>query len=263
MDEVTIMEKYFFNKLLIEKNSVVFTWDDNFSAHFEIIAPIFLEFKYRCSFYINPGEIDFIKKYYRGYKTIHDVNFEIGSHGYTHHHFSKYDNTAYSYQLSKSKEIIKEYFGTNPTTFAFPHHDFTEEMLKRAKYFYFETRNTLSYSKRFSLKTNSSIEQIKSALEDTCENGQDLIFSGHSISNKLHSIEECGYEPISIRFLINILYFLSENQNIQVCTFEEACLKNYIKYNCFHTNTMFELNKSDLEYLEKYGLGKERILEII
>lgn len=257
------MEKYYFNHLNISKNSVVFTWDDNFSSHYDIIAPIFLDYNYRCTFYINPGENNFINLYYKGYQNICNKGFELGSHGYTHHHFGKYSFYDFAFQLNESRKIIQELFSVTPSTFAFPHHDSTNEKLEYSKSVYLETRNSLKNSKRFSLKTNTNTNSILHAIEDSANKKYTLVFSGHSILNDVIDIKECGYEPIRIRTLITILEALYNNKDIEVCTFEQSCLKTYIVNNCKYNNSYFELTENHKKVLENFGLNEERIIQII
>ena len=257
------MKKFQFKNIDLRKKTVAFTWDDNFESHYKIIAPIFMDFDLRCTFYINPGEEEFNEKHFNGYKQISELGFEIGSHGYTHHHFSKLTQENFIYQLSESNKCIQALLSTTPSTFAFPHHDFTIDMLELTKKVYFETRNTLTNSKRFSLKSNTDPQSITEVLTDLHNNKYDLIFSGHGVYVKTLNISECGYEPISIRTLVKILEIISSCSNIQVCTFEQACLKSYISVNCNYTIDYCFLTDDDLLFLQQFGLTKERIMQII
>lgn len=255
------MEKYKFSKLYPEKLSIMFTWDDNFECHYKLIAPLFHKYDFRCTFYVNPGEKDF-HLYSDGYTNISKIGFEIGSHGYTHHHFSKLCESEYLEQLSKSQIEISKCCTYKPATFAFPHHDFTGTMLLSARKIYLETRNTLDNTVRYSLKTKSTIINIKDALEKAIINNHNIVFSGHGIID-VDKPDLCGYEPIFLETLDEILKIIKQYDEFNVETFLQGVIKMYIKNNCIYNNNIFLLNDKQTKYLKKYGLTKERILNLI
>ena len=100
-----------FSKINPNKLSVSFTWDDNFTRHIEFIAPKFEKYNLRCTFYINPGEPDFPARLYEGYAKLAKDNFELGSHGYTHHHFTKLGDLNYIDQISAVKKSNRNITG--------------------------------------------------------------------------------------------------------------------------------------------------------
>ena len=255
------MEEYMFSRLSLKKISIMFTWDDNFECHYKLIAPLFYKYGFLCTFYINPGEKDF-HVYLNGYKAIANIGFEIGSHGYTHHHFSKLCKSEYLTQLSKSQFEIKRFCNLQPITFAFPHHDFTESMLNQARKLYLETRNTLNNTVRFSLKTMSSIKSIKNTIENAIIKNHNIVFSGHGIVNK-ENPDTCGYEPICIELLEDILKLIKQYEILNVETFLQGVIKNYIKRNCVYNNDSFLLNDEQINYLYNYGITRERLSNLI
>lgn len=254
---------FYFANISPEKKSIIFTWDDNFDRHIKYIAPIFKRYNKKCTFYINPGEANFSDLLQSGYSALAYEGFEIGSHGYTHHHYSKLSSNDQVYQLKKSKEEITKNIGITPITFAFPHHDFTSKMLKKAKEIYFETRNTLNNTPRFSLKSHTTMASIKKAIDDAVSQKHSLVFSGHSVI--LEADIECdGYEPLPINVLENIIDFAIEYDDIiEVCTFSQATLKEYIVSNCQYNNQIFRLSKKQLAYLAAFGLSVKRIEELV
>lgn len=255
------MEEYNFNKLLISKISIMFTWDDNFICHYNLIAPLFQKYNLLCTFYINPGANDFYL-YSEGYANVSNIGFEIGSHGYTHHHFSRLNNMEYLNQLYNSQIKIKNLCNKQPITFAFPHHDFTEDMLNQAKKVYFETRNTLKDTKRYSLKTNSSMVSIRESLDDAILKKYNIVFSGHGIIDENDRFS-CGYEPIHLDFLEEILQTIKAYKEFSVETFLQGSIKSYIKNNCICNNNNFLLDCKQRNYLDRYGITKERLEDII
>ena len=261
--EKTFIE-FAFSNINPNKLSFSFTWDDNFERHIKYIAPIFDKYHKKCTFYINPGEPDFKGQLQSGYNMLAHRGFEIGSHGYTHHHFSHLSSYDYSCQLIKSRELIGLLLGTSPVTFAFPHHDYTPEMLEQAKTIYFETRNTLNNSQRFSLKSYTTSSEIQSVVQNAISSGRSIVFSGHSI--RLNSINDIidGYEPVSIDVLNDAISIILKNHVIaEICTFCQAALKTYIKTNCVYTNEAVSISKEQIAYLKRFGLTPRRIEELI
>lgn len=253
----------YFNSINPQKKSIIFTWDDNFERHIKYIAPVFKKYRKKCTFYINPGEENFNDCLQSGYSSLAYEGFEIGSHGYTHHHYSSLSSTDQIYQLKKSKEKITDILKITPITFAFPHHDFTSEMLREAKKIYFETRNTLNNTSRFSLKSHTSLSSIKKAIDNAISTQHSIVFSGHSVSLDTDVMSD-GYEPLSIDFLEDIINLIIKyDEMIEICTFSQATLKEYIISNCQHTNQIFQLSRKQLAYLKTFGLTLKRIEELV
>lgn len=257
--------KFEFNKIHPNKISFSFTWDDNFERHIDWIAPIFNKYQKKCTFYINPGNHDFYESLKDGYSQLAKQEFEIGSHGYTHHHFSRLSDADFKFQLTESKEKITEITNIIPITFAFPHHDYSLRMLETAKEIYLETRNTLNNTPRYSLKSHTTIVDIQNTVLNAISNRHSLVFSGHSVSlsTDINGTLE-GFEPISSTLLDEILHLLTEYQHTsEICTFSQAVLKEFIYQNCEYTNKMFYMSRDQLLYLKKYGLSRKRIEELI
>ena len=73
-----------------------------------------------------------------------------------------------------------------------------------------------------------------------------------------------GYEPLPLDCLYNILkQTLSYAEYADICTFEQASLKEYVRSKCFYTNEKFILTDEQSLHLEKVGLTLERIKDII
>ena len=258
------IKEFIFSHIHPGKLSISFTWDDNFVRHTEYIAPIFEEHQRRCTFYVNPGEPDFIEKFQEGYTLLAHKGFEIGSHGYTHTHFSSLTHFDYLHQLIDSKEKIKLLLGIDPITFAFPHHDYTNQMLAQARKVYFETRNTLAETQRISLKSYTTSSDIQNAVENAISTYHSIVFSGHSI--RLHSVNDIsdGYEPVLADVLDQAISIIKRHHSVvEICTFSQAVLKKYIQANCTYTNSVVYITQEQLKYLEGFGLSLERIEELI
>ena len=209
------------------KRYIIFTWDDNSSRHYNYIGPLFQKYGIRCTFYVNPGWKSFKKRYLSGYKFIDQLGFEVGSHGYTHKNMIKLSKEEYRKQIIMSQQLLQEWLSHPITSFAFPHHKYTEEMLMFAKKYYLETRNTLYNSIRFSIKRSTTITDIVKIVNDTEASNKNLVFSGHSValnSDELNnSSNNIGYEPILITTLERIIQEILYKNDIEtICTLSEA-----------------------------------------
>lgn len=257
--------KFYFQQFDINKASVCFTWDDNFSRHKEIIAPLFLQNKKRCTFYVNIGDTNFSQSILGYYLQLQNQGFEIGSHGYNHIHMSQLNEYDFLKQLKESIRGMEYVLKRRPTTFAFPHHDYNENMLLLTKRFFLETRNTLSNSIRISLKSNTKSSDIFNKITETVFHKCNIVFSGHSIKTEEDEEKNYidGYEPIDIKNLKEILDFLDTNKyNLDVITFEQAALKEYIKKKCNYTNIYYTLNDTNLDELLSFGFNMDTILSL-
>lgn len=257
------MEQYTlrFNKLNPNKISVCFTWDDNFSRHIKYIAPAFLERGMSCTFYINPGEENFEQKHLPGYMALSRQGFEIGSHGYLHENLCTLPYASSVDTVKNAISSIQKYFHIYPATFAFPYHDFNEDILSMVKSHHLETRNTLAHSKRFGIKTDSPLEAMLSAVKESIDEKRSLVFSGHSvILNPAEAADdalesETGHNPILLDRLNCLLDFIqTKNDYIDVLTFEQAALKEYINNHCDMTNQTFTITQKQLDELKQYHI---------
>lgn len=213
------------------KRKIVFTWDDNSCRHYRYIGPLFEKYGIRCTFYVNPGWKCFEKKFLNGYKELDSCGFEIGSHGFTHKHMMLLSKIEYEKQLSMSQKSLQKWLDHSITTFAFPHHEYSEEMLVLAKKYYLETRNSVPNSIRYSLKSRTTLTEIERIADETGLKNQTLIFSGHSIAINSNEIDNfsrnAGYEPILVKHLENIIkVLLLNNSENEFCTLSEIALMN-------------------------------------
>lgn len=252
-----------FHSMNMANISLCFTWDDNMLRHSLEIAPLFIQNQFRCTFYINPGDSDFTNDLCSKYIKLAHQSFEIGSHSYNHLHLSKLEDDKYYIQLTKSIEEIESILGIRPTTFAFPHHDCNDKMLWIAKNIFLETRNSLFNSIRFSMKSYTTTEDMISAINKAINNNYNLVFSGHSISLHDDKIED-GYEPLSIENLNGtLLYLNNKKRNVDILTFEQAALKEYIKHHCSFNLRKCILEYEDILYLSSLGITYKKILELL
>lgn len=266
------MEQYTlrFHNVHPNKITVSFTWDDNFSRHIKYIAPAFLKRNMRCTFYINPGEEGFEQTHLPGYLDLSKQAFEIGSHGYLHENLCSLPYDASVDIVRHANASIQKLFHIYPATFAFPYHDYDEEVLSMVKSHHLETRNTLPGSKRFGIKTDSPLEDMISAVKTSIDENYALVFSGHSVILNPKEVadeqlkNETGYNPILLDHLNRLLDFLqTKNEHMEVLTFVQAALKEYVRDHCQFTQDSFTITQEQLNRLKPYHLGIERLGQLM
>lgn len=263
MDAVKIR----FNNIDTDKLSVCFTWDDNYLSHSRHTAPQFIKRGMRCTFYINPGEAGFEDKFLPGCRALSEMGFEIGSHGYRHDNYSEVSCAVFRRELVKSARAIKEHIGIYPATFAFPYHDYNDDMLLTARKHHLETRNTLGGSRRFGIKADSTLEEMIGFVNCCVSEGCSMVFSGHSAipdDAQPHDTQEAGYGPIPVRSLSALLdHVESLGAKAQVLTFGQAALKRYITDSCEVCEGSFTLSGKQLGLLAAFDIDAERLRRLI
>ena len=252
-----------FHNVIPDKGTVIFTWDDNLASHAKIVAPLFEKFHYRCTFYINPGEAGFETLFLEQYQKLAAKGFEIGSHTDTHERLSSLTDAGFMDQIRNARDRIRDAFQIQPSTFAFPYHESDEKMLSQVRNYYFETRNSLYNSVRFSIETSVNSAQIQELIDSAVRDKYSIVFSGHGAFTENDDPKTCGYEPVPSQTLCEILRLVKDNPVLQVCTFEQAALKTYLRYHCEMGDGSVRISEGQMAFLGQYGLTKERILDLI
>jgi peptidoglycan/xylan/chitin deacetylase (PgdA/CDA1 family) len=249
------------------KISVSFTWDDNSSRHKSIIAPLFLENAFRCTFYIVPGDEKFDSLYASEYYELQNCGFEVGSHSYSHKYMTLLSQQNVEFEFRKSAEKILECVNRYPLTFAFPNHDYNGTLIENARMHHIETRNTLSNSIRFSIKTDTALETLTQAVEDAIFNKTNLVFSAHSIITEeeyLNKESGEGYQPLRSSILSELLQYLKKIiTKVDVITFSQSALREWIKSTAILKNKEFIINPQKLKYLEKFYVTQDNIIDLL
>lgn len=255
-----------FSKIEMDKTSISFSWDDNFIRHYEVISKIFEYFNLRCTFYINVGDCSFSKQLENNYHVLSKNGFEIGSHGFNHISMNLLSDKEFLLQISLSIETMENKLKVRPTTFAFPHHQNTIQQIDIINSFFLTTRNDLHNSKRISLKSDTSIEQIFDYIHSLLYNKTNIVFSGHSIqlySDIQQGIID-GYEPIKIDLLYKLISYVKLYSSIsEIITIEQAAIKEYIKKNCKYTKSYCIFSEKNLSYLASIGFNINKLKKII
>jgi len=244
------------------KTSVCFTWDDNLSRQITAIAPLFMDYEMRCTFYVVPGNAEYTQEFASGYKKLCQKGFEIGNHSLNHQHMTQLSKTEALNEIDTSLELLTRKVGSRPTTFAFPHHDFNEHLVQLVKNSHLETRNTLNGATRFSLKTATTFDSVDEAIKLAIEQRTNIVFSGHSIiTDEEIAKGKCGegYEPVRISLLKQVLELLQDCSSVDVLTFERAALDTFILEEGRLEGTEVLLGKTALDRLNDAGITVERL----
>jgi hypothetical protein len=254
-------------KINNQKISVSFTWDDNSVNHFEKIGPLFEKFGLRCTFFVVPGDSNFQNVFLDKYTKLSLSGFEIGSHSYSHKQMTKLVENEWEFEFSEAINCILKFTGKYPVSFAFPYHDFNDNLLKVSRKFHLETRNTLNNSIRFSLKTTTTLKDLIASLGKAIFLKQDLVFSGHSVITteelKANKAGE-GYEPMNLKILEDFLgKLISLESSIKVVPFSHAVILEFIRNNSTANDDFLFLNQASLNELSKFGINKISLDSII
>ena len=253
-------------KIDLKKISISFTWDDNSYRHASLIAPLFEKYRLKCTFYVVPGEKEFKKKYAADYSKLAKNYFEIGSHGYTHKDMLEISDNEIELEFINAIKKIQRNIHRYPITFAFPHHSDSYPLIATARLYHLETRNSLNNSKRYSLKTHTTVKEMVDAVNQAIMDKYNLIFSGHSLileEEYLNKRNGEGYEPLRFKVLKEFLSNLERySTNVDIITFAQASIKEFIKRNLIIANQEYKLDEDSLNQLNKVGV-KFKTLELL
>jgi peptidoglycan/xylan/chitin deacetylase (PgdA/CDA1 family) len=225
---------------------------------------IFKDFGLNTTFYIVPGEPEFALKYAEQYSRLSLAGHEIGSHTYTHPHMTTLTVGEAQSEFIKAITAITALTSIYPSTFAFPHHDNNNLLVQLVKDVHFETRNTLKNASRLSLKTNTSIINVREQLKTAIARHSNVTFSGHSVISPPDSFYEPNYEPVNRQLVIDILRTLSDkSMPFEVLTFEQSAMKEYIKAHTVYDKGGCFLENNQMSFLASFGIDSIRLESII
>jgi peptidoglycan/xylan/chitin deacetylase (PgdA/CDA1 family) len=250
-----------------DKISISFTWDDNSARHYSLLAPIFYDNGLRCTFYVVPGEQKYDSEYRNKYNELSAKGFEIGSHSFSHQYMTSLSPQEAEAEFDLSVQKIHEQFGVYPLTFAFPNHDYNDTLLKQARKFHLETRNTLPNARRFSIKTHTIFKDLKEAIDEAYSNKINLVFSGHSLITDEEYLEKRqgeGYEPMRISLLAELLTQLKTiESNVDVITFAQSALREWVKKTGRYQDGQWVVSQEQLFHLERFFIYPENIASML
>lgn len=194
------------------------TFDDGWTSAYVNGMPLLSKYHIRTTQFLLPGEFD--DPNYVSIDQAHSMKkagHEIGSHTVDHKNLTTLDETDLSNELTVSKSMLqKENLVPQYVDFASPNSAVNDQVIQSVKKSYASHRNTLAdigngmtaadvnlgpvlprYSIiGFSVRNNTTAEQIKQALDYTKNNNGWLVLVYHQIddSNELFSVNKQTFE---------------------------------------------------------------------
>jgi len=194
------------------------TFDDGWASAYNNGLPLLSKYHVRTTQFLLPGEFD--DPNYASIDQAHSMKkagHEIGSHTVDHKNLTTLDETDVNNQLEVSKSMLqKENLVPAHVNFASPNSAVNDQVIQSVKKSYASHRNTLAdigngmtaadvnlgpvlprYSIiGFSVRNNTTIDQIKQALDYTKKHNGWLVLVYHQVddSNELFSINKSTFE---------------------------------------------------------------------
>lgn len=105
----------------LPERAVVFTFDDGYASHFEVVVPLLLRYRFSGTFFIAPELIG--KAGYMSWDQLRKLVFlgmEIGSHGLSHTPLTELSRGQLDHELISSKQMLEERLGISVRALAAP-----------------------------------------------------------------------------------------------------------------------------------------------
>lgn len=115
-------------------NATIITFDDGLEDNFTNAYPILKEFGLKAYFFVMPDKIE--TRGYMNQKQLRELvasGMIIGSHGMTHRILTKLNDSDLNYELSESKRLLEEKFGTTIDYFSVPRGFYDKRVVLLAK----------------------------------------------------------------------------------------------------------------------------------
>ena len=232
-----------------------FTFDDGEKTVATHILPLFDEFGYKATLFINPAtapEIPHEEDARISWVEIKDAisrGYEIGNHGLTHANLVLNPTMAQT-EINNAYQLIKEKTGVAPVSFAFPDDAFNEDLIKkvsknhyairiqeRLKEVYPKLQHAVYGGRKF------SAEEAKGIVDHALSENEWIIAELHAIKSK-----RLSYKPIREELLREHLSYIKQNEDkIWVDTFFHVYSYLFEK-----KNTEIKIKKSssrDIQFL--------------
>lgn len=216
--------------------AVSFTFDDNNSAQYKIIAPILEEYSFRGSFFVNPGIFATPARRHHatwndtkdGYREIARKGHEIGNHSWSHANLTRLNTREEIVaQVTRPLDVIKEDIGVRPVSFVHPFNKSNKivDEIVFEHHLFARISSTASLSDRIIGPIGSKRHNgaLPSRFENALKNNGWLIIAGHGVEGE-------GWRPVSAEFLHEICRMIIEaDRTIFVGTFAEVAAYEHIR----------------------------------
>lgn len=203
---------------LFEEGLVSVTFDDGWESIYSSGAPLLDEYDIPTTQYILPGEFDsrnYISK--QQAKSLQKAGHEIASHSMSHPLLTEVDDTRMRYELTESKKMLAELGLTGSTAhFAAPESAVNPAITKAISETYASHRNTFGDIENgvdendvnirtnfmrydiigYTVRTDTTVEHIKSALDYAKRNNGWLVLVYHQLddSGTKYSVKPADFE---------------------------------------------------------------------
>lgn len=140
-------------------------------------------------------------------KRIHEMGFEIGSHGHKHDNYTRYKDDEIRQQLLKSTNILKSITGKTPTLLRTPNGDYDKRVLSIAQELGFTVIQWNTDSKDWQ---NPGVEKIVQNVLNSAEPGDIILLHASDSSKQTHEalpqiidgLRNMGYEFVTVSELL-------------------------------------------------------------
>lgn len=109
---------------------VALTFDDGPSVTTPNLIALLQKYQIKATFFVLGNQVEIYPNYLQ---LLHNNNFEIGNHSYSHNDFSKMTKEEIEFEVKKTQELIYKYIGIYPKIFRFPYGAFRNEALAYIK----------------------------------------------------------------------------------------------------------------------------------
>lgn len=189
-----------------------FTFDDGCSSQHTIIAPIFVGYKFRCTFFINPG---LVEKYndWSHWQGLAAAGFEIGNHGMFHQRLSELTWAELRHEILDAHDLISARIGIPPFSYA---HAFNVSSGPADSVIFLRHGATRKIPKAFDKYLicggRTSSKSIKNEIDKAIQEHRWIVPALHGIGD--------GWDPVDKIFLVDILNYLNQkSDHVYVDTF--------------------------------------------
>jgi peptidoglycan/xylan/chitin deacetylase (PgdA/CDA1 family) len=185
--------------------AVSYTFDDGMICQTDVIAPLFAEFGFHATFYINTVWMlennDFTDPWkpgdWAGWRRVISAGHEVGNHSISHPDLTTLDSAALQQEVNGNADIITQHLGVAPLTFAYPYNSWNEQVKQVVS-----QRHIWARERMIPLEEESFTLAFANSLVDTAITEHTWIVPFG------HGVDGAGWSPISSSILRSHLIYV-------------------------------------------------------